>query len=96
MGEVFRFDLGQFAGPDLRHARRFVEREISRGAGLPEFFANSFHAMSGVARLNRCVEIDENLARLRAFAGAQYAALLQNINDPGRACVAEAEAALQE
>jgi hypothetical protein len=42
------------------------------------------------------VEIDENLARLRAFAGAQYAALLQNINDPGGPGVAEAEAALQE
>ena len=42
------------------------------------------------------VKIDENLTRLRAFAGAQYAALLQNINDPGGARVAEAEPALQE
>src|SRR3954471_17105867 len=41
--------------------------------------------------LHRGVEVDENLARLRALAWSQYAALLQNINDSRRARVAQAE-----
>ena len=44
-----------------------------------------------VLRLNRGVEVDENLARLRALARTQYAALFQNINDPRRARVTEAQ-----
>ena len=53
--------------------------------------------MNGVLRRSdRGVEIDENLARLRAFSGSQNAALLQNVNDPRRACIPEPEAALQQ
>ena len=52
--------------------------------------------MRGWRRLNRGVEIDENLARLRALARAQYAALFQNINDPRSPRVSEAEPALEQ
>jgi hypothetical protein len=47
-------------------------------------------------RLDRGVEVDENLARLRALARAQYAALFQNINDPRRSRVTEPEAPLEQ
>ncbi len=46
LGEVFRFDLGQFRGPDLGHAGGFVEREIARGARFLKFFAQAFHKNS--------------------------------------------------
>src|SRR2546421_2281244 len=49
-----------------------------------------------VRRLNRGVEVDENLARLRALARAQYAALLENINDPRRPGVTEPEPPLEK
>ncbi len=45
-------------------------------------------------RLNGGVEIDQNFARLRAFAGTQNTALLQNINDPRGARISQAQASL--
>ena len=48
-----------------------------------------------MARLHGGIEIDENFARLRAFAGTQNTALLENINDARRAGVTEAQPPLQ-
>ena len=52
-----------------------ITREIPRGACFLKYLAQAFHGCV-CARSDRGVEIDENLARLCAFTGAQYAALL--------------------
>src|SRR6185503_4904508 len=83
----------------MREARILVTREAS---SREMFFARRAScnflpsASIGTAGSDGGVEIDENLARLGAFAGAQYAALLENINDPGGPGIAETEPALQE
>src|SRR5437899_9296592 len=42
------------------------------------------------------VEVDENVARFSAFAGADDAAVFEFVHDAGGAAIAEAEASLQE
>src|SRR5215510_16114256 len=83
----------------MRAARIFVTREASsREIFLARRACCNFLPSGSIETVGSDggVEIDENLARLGTFARPQYAALLENINDPGGTGVAEAQATLQE
>ena len=64
--KILRLDFLDTGGANLGHARRFFERDLFRETRLLQFLAERFHRDRGS---NSGVEIDENLARLRAFAG---------------------------
>lgn len=69
LGEILVFDFLQAPWTDLGYAGGFIEREVPREACFLQFFTEAFHENSCGARLYRGIEVDENLARLRAFAG---------------------------
>ena len=93
--KILCLDLSQSCRSDLGHARGFIERKPARQPRFLKFFAKTFDCHR-VRRLNGGVKIDKNLARLRTFAGPQNTALFQNINDPRRAGVTEAQPALEK
>ena len=93
--KIVRFDLGQARGPNLGHARGFVEGEPASETRFLKFLSEAFDG-HGVMRLDGGVKIDKYLARLRAFAGTQNTALFENINDPRGPRVTESQTALEQ
>ena len=93
--KIVRFDFGQTRRPNLGHARGLVEGEPASEARFLEFLSEAFDG-HGVVRLDGGVKIDKYLARLRAFAGTQNTALLENINDARGPCVTESQATLEQ
>ncbi len=94
--KIVRFDFGQTRRPNLGHARGLVEGEPASEARFLEFLSEAFDRHSVGAGSDGGVKIDKYLARLRAFAGTQNTALLENINDARGPCVTESQATLEQ
>ena len=94
--KIVGLDFGQSRGTNLGQARRFIEREPACDSRILKFLAQTFDCHDGFRRLNSGIEIDQDLTRLGAFAGTQNTALLQNINDPRGAGIAQSQPPLQK
>jgi len=93
--KIVRLNFRQSSLTNLGHPGCFIERKISRSPRLLKFFPKTLDCHRTKCRLNGGVEIDQNLAWFRAFAGTQNTALLQNINDARSARVTKSQPALK-
>src|ERR1700730_6816864 len=66
--KIVGLDFSQTRWPDLGHTRRFVQGKPAGYSRIVKFFPKTFYRHRWW-RLNGGVEIDQNLARFRAFAG---------------------------